>query len=108
MFLHPMCYIITRRPKMRILFAIVLLELAGCAGNKPVAEKSVDKCEILFEKVIPEIIEQQKNVNLNALVYDNGKIKEECPCSEVIICNNENYCIAYKCSSNEKQTYIWD
>ena len=94
---------------MKFLFTIVLFALIGCAGNKSAtAEKQVDKCEVLYKKVIPEIIQQQKNVNLKALVYDNGQIKEECPCSEIITCNNENYCIAYKCSFNEKSIYIWD
>jgi hypothetical protein len=78
---------------MKLLLAIALLALMGCASNKPVAEKPVDKCEILRNNFGIEGMEEGAKMP-TFLIDASGQY---CPCHETITCNGNEYCYAVKC-----------
>ncbi len=76
--------------RMRLLFALLVLAMLGCAGNKPsVAEQAyaVGRCSALFEKP----------VNFNETNYTEVPENVECVCLKSITCNAKEYCELIDC-----------
>jgi hypothetical protein len=89
---------------MRILFAMSLFALIGCAGNKPVAEHNNARGDLRCE-LLPKMIDVAVEVSKTSNFYTVGG--EKCNCIETMTCNNEDYCIAIKCPDTNETTSIF-
>jgi hypothetical protein len=88
---------------MKMILIVGLLALVGCVGNKPVVEE-MNTNNLLCEKIMKlpihliEYAEAMASDDVQEFTRD-GEYVGKVFCQEKAVCNNVNYCVSIKSST---------